>query len=68
MGLSVVAENKDEVERCGLPVNIEWLWLEDGNHDLKQRVKSGFSQQAHLQRALEFIKKALAKCWFEKSQ
>jgi len=39
--------------------------LEDG---IKLRVKSGFSQQAHLQLTLEFIKKALAKCWFEKLQ
>ncbi len=58
--------NKEEVDSYGLPANIEWLWLEDGNHDLKPRVKSGFTQQAHLQRAMDtlavFIKKAITNC------
>ena len=54
---------KEEVASYGLPDNIEWLWLEDGDHDLKPRVKSGFTHQAHLQKTIismaEFIKKAL---------
>jgi len=55
--------SQEEVARYGLPDNIEWLWLADGDHDLKPRVKSGFTHQAHLQTAIinmaEFIKKAV---------
>jgi len=54
---------KEEVASYGLPDNIEWLWLEDGDHDLKPRVKSGFTHQVHLQKTIssmaEFIKKAI---------
>lgn len=53
----------EEVEGYQLPAEIEWLWLEDGDHDLKPRVKSGFTQQAHLQEAIQrlgsFIKETL---------
>lgn len=55
--------SKEEVLNYGLPENIQWLWLEDGDHDLKPRVKSGFTHQAHLQNTMdimaEFIKKPL---------
>jgi len=54
---------KEEVASYGLPDNIDWLWLEDGDHDLKPRVKSGFTHQAHLQKTIismaEFIKKVI---------
>jgi len=54
---------KEEVASYGLPDDIDWLWLEDGDHDLKPRVKSGFTHQAHLQKTIigmaEFIKKSL---------
>jgi len=53
---------KEEVQSYGLPEGIKWLWLEDGDHDLKPRVKSGFTHSAHLQKALDkmalFIKNA----------
>jgi predicted alpha/beta-hydrolase family hydrolase len=53
--------SKEDVLSYGLPDNIEWLWLEDGDHDLKPRVKSGFTHQVHLQTTLDnmaaFIKK-----------
>lgn len=53
--------SKEEVLSYGLPENIEWLWLADGDHDLKPRVKSGFTHQEHLQTTLDsmadFIKK-----------
>ena len=56
--------SKEEVSGYGLPDNINWLWLEDGDHDLKPRIKSGFTHQAHLQRTIitmaEFIKQAVA--------
>ena len=55
--------NKVEVESYGLPDDIQWLWLEDGDHDLKPRVKSGFTHQDHLQKTViemaKFIKLAL---------
>ena len=55
---------KAEVASYGLPENIEWLWLEDGDHDLKPRVKSGFTHQAHLQKTIDhmaqFIKASLS--------
>ncbi|MCG6202501.1 alpha/beta fold hydrolase [Psychromonas antarctica] len=57
--------NKQEVEHYGLPDTIDWLWLEDGDHDLKPRVKSGFTQQSHLQRTMDklaaYIKNAVTK-------
>tara|TARA_B100000809_G_scaffold73905_1_gene71672 strand:+ start:4812 stop:5465 length:654 start_codon:yes stop_codon:yes gene_type:complete len=43
--------NCEEVEDYGLPKAIELHWLEDGDHDLKPRVKSGFKQFEHLQAA-----------------
>jgi len=53
--------SKEEVLSYDLPENIEWLWLADGDHDLKPRVKSGFTHQEHLQTTLDnmadFIKK-----------
>ena len=53
----------DEVEGYNLPSAIEWCWLEDGDHDLKPRVKSGLTHQQHLQTAIqrlaEFIKQAV---------
>lgn len=58
--------NKGESESYCLPDDIQWLWLEDGDHSLKPRVKSGFTQQAHLQRAMDtlavFIKKVITDC------
>lgn len=55
--------SRAEVESYGLPDNIEWLWLADGDHDLKPRVKSGFTHQAHLQKTIDnmavFIKKSV---------
>ncbi|MFT6350459.1 MAG: putative alpha/beta-hydrolase family hydrolase [Psychromonas sp.] len=54
----------EEVQSYGLQKEIQWLWLEDGDHDLKPRVKSGFTHSAHLQKALDkmalFIKNSLA--------
>lgn len=53
----------DEVEHYHLPENIEFLWLEDGDHNLKPRVKSGLTHQQHLQKTIQhlasFIKQAV---------
>jgi len=55
--------SKEEVQGYALPESIQWLWLEDGDHDLKPRVKSGFTHAQHLQTAMDnlavFIKATL---------
>ena len=43
--------NKDEVDGYALDAALQWLWLEDGDHDLKPRKKSGFSHEQHMQQA-----------------
>jgi len=40
--------NHQEVAGYGLSRAIELLWLADGDHDMKPRVKSGFTQTEHL--------------------
>ncbi len=54
---------KEEVASYSLPNSIQWLWLADGDHDLKPRVKSGFTHPAHLQDTIDhmavFIKASL---------
>ncbi|MAN51624.1 MULTISPECIES: alpha/beta family hydrolase [unclassified Marinimicrobium] len=47
--------NRDEVRAYDLPATLNWLWLDDGDHDFKPRVKSGFRQQQHWQSAIEGI-------------
>jgi len=50
----------NEVEAYALPAQIHWDWLEDGNHDFKPRVKSGYRQDDHWRSAqlaaTDFIK------------
>lgn len=45
----------DEVEGYNLPRNIQVCWLEDGNHDLKPRKASGFTQESHLDQVIKQI-------------
>ena len=45
----------DEVVSYQLPNSIQWLWLEDGDHDLKPRVKSGFTHQQHIKTSIRFL-------------
>jgi len=47
--------NIEEVSEYELSSNIELRWLEDGDHDLKPRVKSGFTQDQHIKSAAEAI-------------
>ena len=53
--------NFEEVETYQLPKNIKLHWLEDGDHSLKPRKKSGFTLEEHLseaaKKAADFIKK-----------
>lgn len=39
--------SQSEVERYALPGRLQWCWLEDGDHDFKPRVKSGYRQVDH---------------------
>lgn len=56
--------NQQEVTGYALPDCIQWLWLDDGDHDLKPRKASGFTHEQHLQAAAEriaaFVKQQLA--------
>ncbi|MFD2168375.1 alpha/beta family hydrolase [Thalassotalea euphylliae] len=47
--------NSDEVKQYTLPSLVSIDWLEDGNHDLKPRVKSGFTHSQHISAAAKFI-------------
>ncbi|WP_041522621.1 alpha/beta family hydrolase [Gilvimarinus agarilyticus] len=40
--------NKQEVSGYNLPGTIALHWLEDGDHDLKPRVRSGYTHQQHI--------------------
>lgn len=47
--------NKDEINAYQLPEHCQCVFLEDGDHSLKPRVKSGFTYTAHMQRAANEI-------------
>jgi len=55
--------SKLDIASYSLKKDIDWLWLEDGDHDLKPRVKSGFTHQAHLDKTIKtmalFIKSSI---------
>lgn len=52
--------NKELVSSLTIPSAIRINWLEDGDHDLKPRVKSGLTHDQHIKQAIsqcaEFIK------------
>ncbi len=54
--------NKQEVESYSLPDSMQWLWLEDGDHDLKPRVKSGFTHQQHIQSVIMHLSNYIKAC------
>jgi len=47
--------DKDEIGTYQLPEQCQCVFLEDGDHSLKPRVKSGFTYKAHMQRAANEI-------------
>jgi predicted alpha/beta-hydrolase family hydrolase len=47
--------NKAEIISYQLAEHCQCIFLEDGDHSLKPRVKSGFTQQAHMNTAVEEI-------------
>lgn len=59
--------NFDEVQALALPESIEWQWLEDGDHDLKPRVKSGLTHQQHIQQTIEFSADFISRCFVKHS-
>ncbi|MFT5706443.1 MAG: putative alpha/beta-hydrolase family hydrolase [Oceanospirillaceae bacterium] len=51
----------DEVGTYALSHNVTVEWLTDGDHDLKPRVRSGFTQQQHMNSILSKIERII-KC------
>jgi predicted alpha/beta-hydrolase family hydrolase len=49
--------NKDEIEQYDFSTRCEVVFFEDGDHDLKPRVKSGFTHKQHLAVAVDEIKR-----------
>lgn len=47
----------DEVSGYNLSPSVALTWLGDGDHDLKPRVRSGFTQEEHLATAFDAIKR-----------
>lgn len=47
--------NIEEIAGYDLPSKIEVTYLEDGDHDIKPRVKSGFTHQQHTESAANII-------------
>ena len=47
--------NRQEVEGYGLDDRIDLVWLQDGDHDLKPRRKSGFSLAEHMRTAADAV-------------
>lgn len=47
--------NKDEISEYDISTQCQLVYLEDGDHDLKPRVKSGFTHQQHINSAITQI-------------
>ena len=47
--------SREEVAQYSLPSRLALKWLPDGDHDLKPRVRSGYSHQQHLETAVRAI-------------
>ncbi|MAZ89258.1 MAG: alpha/beta hydrolase [Cellvibrionaceae bacterium] len=52
--------SREEVVSYDLPEAIQLCWLEDGDHDLKPRVKSGYTHQQHMRSAADAISAFMA--------
>ncbi len=59
--------SRDDVEGYDLPPELDWLWLEDGDHDFKPRVKSGYRRDEHWQTAIEYIAHWIDQRWGEQA-
>lgn len=62
--------NKEEVlqlyQSNQIPPRISMLWLEDGDHDIKPRKKSGHTHQQHKQEAIEYCASFIKFCFSER--
>jgi predicted alpha/beta-hydrolase family hydrolase len=45
-----------------IPLSMSMLWLEDGDHDLKPRKKSGLTHQQHINEAIEYCASFIKFC------
>jgi len=54
--------NREEVDSYLIPEHFQWCWLEDGDHDLKPRIKSGFTHQQHIQSCIDYLANYIKKC------
>lgn len=48
--------NQEEISAYKLGKEIDWLWLQDGDHDFKPRVKSNYQHSAHLLSVIKYVK------------
>jgi predicted alpha/beta-hydrolase family hydrolase len=62
--------NKEEVvsffTEKRIPSTISMLWLEDGDHDLKPRKKSGHTHEKHKQEAIEYCASFIKFCFSDR--
>ena len=54
--------DQNEVISYSLPVTFQWCWLEDGDHDFKPRVKSGFTHQQHIESSITYLAAYIKSC------
>jgi len=47
--------SKEDAAGYNINKQINWLWLEDGDHDLKPRVKSGFTYGQHTSTTINYL-------------
>ena len=54
--------DQTEVRGYKLPAHFQWLWLEDGDHDFKPRVKSGLTHAEHIQSTIVYLASYIKDC------
>ena len=63
--------NKEEVSQLfrekRIPPSVSFLWLDDGDHDLKPRKKRGLTHQQHKQEAAEYCASFIKFCFAERT-
>ena len=57
--------DQHEVIGYSLPETFQWCWLEDGDHDFKPRVKSGFTHQQHIESSITYLAAYIKRCLVE---
>ena len=51
-----------------VPLSMSILWLEDGDHDLKPRKKSGHTHDAHIKEAIEYCASFIKFCYSSRNK